>query len=74
MMTFFKNRPPWYDIIFKIPKFRYQFYRNSAVYHGGRFLTHPKTKKVVFPVLVGILGQIGKCRYCKSAEKGFKSD
>ena len=48
-MTFFKNRPPWY-----------QFYRNSVVYHGGRFLTHPKTKKVFFPL--GILGQIGRCR------------
>jgi hypothetical protein len=38
MRTFFKNRPAWY-----------QLYRNSAVYHGGRFLTHPKTKKVFFP-------------------------
>ena len=35
--TFFKNRPPWY-----------KFYSNSPLYHGGRFLTHPKTKKVFF--------------------------
>jgi hypothetical protein len=37
MRTFFKNRPPWY-----------KFYSNSPVYHGGRFLTHPKTKKSFF--------------------------
>ena len=49
MRTFFKNRAPWYG-----------FYSNSAPYHGGRFLTHPKTKKVFFPE--GILGQIGRSR------------
>jgi hypothetical protein len=31
-----------------------------VLYHGARFLTHPKTKNVFFPV--GILSQIGRCR------------
>ena len=50
MRTFFKNRPPWY-----------KFYSNSPLYHGGRFLAHPKTKKVFFSV--GIFSQIGRCRW-----------
>ena len=50
MRTFSKNRPPWL-----------KFYFNSSFNHGGRFLTHPKTKKVFFPI--GILSQIGRCRF-----------
>jgi hypothetical protein len=37
MRTFFKNRPPWYG-----------FYKNSATYNGGRFLSCIFKKKFFF--------------------------